>query len=105
MGLINIFNNIRKMFRAAQNATLKVLISTNNIAKYSSQTTKTIGAVENLINQKLESHFQDSIVFKNVANASWKHNVPPGAETHFEVTLVTDTFQNKKILARNKIVN
>lgn len=27
-----------------------------------------------------------------VKNVSWKHNVPKGSETHFEVTIVSDKF-------------
>lgn len=58
-------------------------------------TNKPIGEIEKKILDKLEIKFFDS-AHKEVINTSWKHR--RGAETHFEVVLVSDKFENKSIL-------
>lgn len=40
-----------------------------------------------------------------VVNESSNHNVPPGSESHFKVTLVSSDFADKKLLARHRMVN
>lgn len=40
-----------------------------------------------------------------VENESHMHNVPPGSESHFKVTLVTPRFDGKPLLARHRLVN
>lgn len=40
-----------------------------------------------------------------VINESSNHNVPPGSESHFKVILVSGDFQDKKLLARHRMVN
>ena len=40
-----------------------------------------------------------------VINESGNHNVPEGSESHFKVTLVSDTFEGKRLLQRHRIVN
>jgi len=39
-----------------------------------------------------------------VENESDNHNVPPGSESHFKVTLVTDEFKGKMLVARHKMI-
>ncbi len=40
-----------------------------------------------------------------VANESGQHNVPPGSETHFKVTLVTEAFVGQSRIQRHRCVN
>ncbi len=40
-----------------------------------------------------------------VVNESFMHNVPEGAESHFNITLVSDRFNNETLLARHRMVN
>jgi len=43
--------------------------------------------------------------FLEVENESHRHNVPQGSETHFKVTLVSDQFKDKSLVARHRMVN
>ncbi|MBY0499811.1 MAG: BolA/IbaG family iron-sulfur metabolism protein [Nitrosomonas sp.] len=43
--------------------------------------------------------------FLEVINESHKHNVPEGSESHFKVTIVSDEFNGKMLLARHRMVN
>ena len=40
-----------------------------------------------------------------VVNESGKHNVPPGAESHFKVTVVARAFEGRKLLERHREIN
>ena len=40
-----------------------------------------------------------------IVNESYKHNVPKGAESHFKVLIVSDKFNDQKMLARHRMVN
>jgi len=40
-----------------------------------------------------------------VINESGNHNVPPGSESHFKVTLVSPDFDGLSLLARHRLVN
>jgi len=40
-----------------------------------------------------------------VENESHKHNVPPGAQSHFKVTVVSPRFDDQPLLARHRMVN
>ena len=40
-----------------------------------------------------------------VLNESGNHNVPPGSESHFRVTLVSEAFDGEKLIARHRAVN
>jgi BolA protein len=55
-------------------------------------------AIENRL-QALEPRFLE------VENESNKHNVPEGSESHFKVTVVSDQFSGKMLLARHRLVN
>ncbi|TVP81843.1 BolA/IbaG family iron-sulfur metabolism protein [Thioalkalivibrio sp.] len=55
------------------------------------------------ITEKLEQHFDP--VHLEVENESHMHNVPPGSESHFKVTLVSEAFTGQKLVARHRMVN
>jgi len=40
-----------------------------------------------------------------IVNESGMHNVPPGSESHFKVTLVTEQFIGKPLVQRHRAVN
>jgi len=39
-----------------------------------------------------------------VINESHKHNVPEGAESHFNVVIVSSAFEGKKLLTRHRLL-
>ncbi|MEJ2114507.1 MAG: BolA/IbaG family iron-sulfur metabolism protein [Gammaproteobacteria bacterium] len=43
--------------------------------------------------------------YLEVANESHMHNVPPGSESHFKVTVVTTEFDGKLLVARHRMLN
>ena len=43
--------------------------------------------------------------YLEVLNESGNHNVPPGSESHFKVTVVSDEFDGKMLIARHRIIN
>ncbi|CAH1385242.1 BolA family protein [Candidatus Nitrotoga sp. M5] len=43
--------------------------------------------------------------FLEVINESQNHNVPPGSESHFKATVVSEAFQGKMLVARHRMVN
>ncbi len=43
--------------------------------------------------------------FLRVENESHRHNVPPGSESHFKVTVVSPQFNDKTLLARHRLIN
>ena len=58
--------------------------------------------IKNLIETKLQS-LQPQ--FLEVINESHMHNVPKGSESHFKVTIVSNEFNGKILLARHRMVN
>lgn len=40
-----------------------------------------------------------------VLNESHLHNVPPGSESHFKVTIVAGHFEGQRLVARHRAVN
>ena len=60
-------------------------------------------STENSIIQNLQDAFNPT--FLEVVNESYKHNVPKGAESHFKVTVVSESFAGKALLARHRMVN
>ena len=46
-----------------------------------------------------------SPVHLEVVNESFKHNVPPGSESHFKVCVVSATFDGKSPIQRHRLVN
>ena len=59
--------------------------------------------VQSLIQQKLESALSPS--YLEVINESHMHNVPAKSETHFKVTVVSQEFEGKRLIARHRLVN
>ncbi|AOU99720.1 transcriptional regulator BolA [Acidihalobacter yilgarnensis] len=43
--------------------------------------------------------------FIEVINESGNHNVPPGSESHFKVTVVSDRFVGQRLIQRHRTVN
>ena len=56
-------------------------------------------AIEEKINASLTP------VHLEVLNESNQHNVPPGSESHFKVTIVSDQFNGKMLVARHREIN
>ena len=44
-------------------------------------------------------------VHLEVLNESNNHNVPPGSESHFKITVVSDEFDGKMLIARHRLIN
>lgn len=59
------------------------------------------------IQAQIESTLQATFVpdFLQVDNESHMHNVPQGSESHFKVTIVSEQFAYKKLVARHRLVN
>ncbi|MGB0848708.1 MAG: BolA family protein [Thiolinea sp.] len=55
------------------------------------------------IETKLQQALQPEIL--EVVNESHMHNVPPGSESHFKVTVVSEQFDGKMLVARHRMVN
>jgi BolA protein len=55
----------------------------------------------------IESRLSESfnIEFLDVINESHMHNVAPGSESHFKVTIVCDDFNNLMLIKRHRLVN
>lgn len=41
----------------------------------------------------------------DVMNESNRHNVPPGSESHFKVTVVSGGFEGQRLIGRHRLVN
>ncbi len=59
-------------------------------------------SIQASIETKLAAQF--SPTFMDVANESHGHNVAPNSETHFKVVMVSDTFLDKRKVARHQAV-
>lgn len=59
------------------------------------------------IQADIEHKIQDGLhpEFLEVANESHMHNVPPGSESHFKVTVVSTEFNGKMLVARHRMLN
>ncbi|CAJ0580356.1 unnamed protein product, partial [Mesorhabditis spiculigera] len=66
-------------------------------------TTAAEGPVQKLIAEKLRARF--SPVHLSIACESYMHNVPKGAEKHFNVQIVSEEFEGKTTLQRHRLVN
>jgi len=60
-------------------------------------------SVQSIIEEKLRSEF--SPTYLQVVNESHMHKTEPGAESHFNVTLVTEQFDGVALLVRHRRVN
>ena len=61
------------------------------------------GPVAAAIQNKLSQEFNP--VHIEIINESYMHNVPKGSETHFKVVVVSDKFQDVKLIGRHRMVN
>ncbi len=55
------------------------------------------------INEQLESAFSPTHLL--VENESHMHNVAPGSESHFKVTIVSEQFDGLMLIKRHRAVN
>jgi len=60
-------------------------------------------SIQTTIEQKLSSEFKTE--FLQVENESHMHNVAPGSESHFKVTIVSDLFTDQMLIKRHRMVN
>lgn len=60
-------------------------------------------SIQTVIESRLKSAF--SIEYLDVANESYMHNVAPGSESHFKVTIVSDDFDELMLIKRHRLVN
>ncbi|WP_018864661.1 MULTISPECIES: BolA family protein [Thioalkalivibrio] len=60
-------------------------------------------SMQETITRKLEERFAPEHL--EVVNESHMHNVPPGSESHFKVTVVSEAFRDQKLIARHRLVN
>lgn len=60
-------------------------------------------SMQQTIQQKLTEAFHPEVL--EVENESHMHNVAPGSESHFKVTLVTDEFKDLMLIKRHRLVN
>jgi BolA family transcriptional regulator, general stress-responsive regulator len=60
-------------------------------------------STEQVITEKLKQFFNPEHL--DVLNESHRHHVPPNSETHFKVVIVSDSFVDKRPLARHREVN
>ncbi len=44
-------------------------------------------------------------LYLEVVDESFMHNVPEGAQSHFKVTVVSEAFEGKRLIARHRDVN
>jgi len=59
--------------------------------------------MQQTIETKLSTAFSPK--FLEVANESHMHNVAPGSESHFKVTIVSDGFNDLMLIKRHRLVN
>ena len=59
-----------------------------------------------IVQNKIEELLRDNLNISKliIENESNKHNVPPNSESHFNVQVVSDDFENLTQLQRHKIV-
>lgn len=60
-------------------------------------------SIQQVIEQKLNQALEPD--FLQVENESHMHNVAPGSESHFKVTVVSDEFRDLMLIKRHRLVN
>ena len=60
-------------------------------------------SMQQAIESKLEQAFTPE--FLEVENESHMHNVAPGSESHFKVTIASDQFKDLMLIKRHRLVN
>jgi len=61
------------------------------------------GPMQQKIFGELEVAFDPQ--YLTVENESHRHNVPPGSESHFKVTIATTAFEGQRLVQRHQSVN
>ncbi len=59
--------------------------------------------IQSIIESRLNSTF--NIEYLEVIDESHMHNVAPGSESHFKVTIVSDNFDDLMLIKRHRLVN
>lgn len=59
--------------------------------------------IQQIIEQKLAEAFSPD--FLQVENESHMHNVAPGSESHFKVTIASNQFADLMLIKRHRLVN
>jgi len=59
------------------------------------------------VHASLQAKLQDRFrpLHLEVVNESHMHNVPPGSESHFKVTVVCEEFSDQTLINRHRMVN
>ena len=59
------------------------------------------------VQSTIENKIKDALAPEHleVVNESNQHNVPPDSESHFKLTIVSQQFDNKQLVARHRIIN
>ena len=60
-------------------------------------------STQDTIEQKITQVLQP--MHLEVLNESTMHNVPPGSESHFKVTVVSEKFEGRMLVNRHRMVN
>jgi BolA protein len=60
-------------------------------------------SIQTNIEHKLASEYDAD--FLQVENESHLHNVAPGSESHFKVTIVSNAFKDQMLIKRHRMVN
>ena len=60
-------------------------------------------STQNTIEQKITQVLHP--LHLEVLNESNMHNVPPGSESHFKVTVVSEKFEGRMLLNRHRMIN
>ncbi|MGD8644497.1 MAG: BolA/IbaG family iron-sulfur metabolism protein [Chromatiales bacterium] len=59
------------------------------------------------LQQTIETKLNEALAPEHleVVNESHMHNVPPGSESHFKITIVAGAFEGKRLVARHQMIN
>ena len=59
-----------------------------------------------IVQNKIDKLLRDNLNISKliIRNDSYKHNVPPNSESHFNVQIVSDDFQDLSQIQRHKLV-
>ena len=60
-------------------------------------------SMQTTIEHKLAHEFD--VDYLQVENESYMHNVAPGSESHFKVTIVSNSFDDQMLIKRHRMVN
>ena len=60
-------------------------------------------SMQSIIEDKLATEFE--VEYLSVENESHMHNVAPGSESHFKVTIVSPSFDDEMLIKRHRRVN